>query len=135
MRRAALLVVLTLVAGAHAPRPGAAHARLRGSAHAPTRSTGGAPIGGLVPTQKRKHRQPRPPSKRDHGRWLSGVTITEYWPAPEAWFIGKLVTTPGLSGKHRIDWLYSAMGVSMQGEGSGSTAACTTSTRSATAAG
>ena len=26
---------------------------------------------------------------------------------------------PGLSGKHRIDWLYSAMGVSMEGEGLG----------------
>jgi len=29
------------------------------------------------------------------------------------------VSAPGLSGKHRIDWLYSAMGVSMEGEGLG----------------
>lgn len=50
---------------------------------------------------------------------MSGFTITEYWPAPESWFIGKLVTAPGLTGKHRIDWLYSALGVSMEGEGIG----------------
>ncbi len=47
------------------------------------------------------------------------MTITEYWPAPEQWFTGALVTTPGLAGKHRIDWLYSATGVSMEGEGIG----------------
>jgi 3D (Asp-Asp-Asp) domain-containing protein len=29
------------------------------------------------------------------------------------------VSAPGLPGKHRIDWLYSATGVSMQGEGIG----------------
>jgi 3D (Asp-Asp-Asp) domain-containing protein len=62
---------------------------------------------------------PRPAPKRARGTWLRGVTITEYWPAPESWFVGRLVTAPGLAGKHRIDWLYSAMGVSMQGEGIG----------------
>jgi len=51
--------------------------------------------------------------------WLRGVTITEYWPAPESWFVGKMVQTPGLAGEHRIDWLYSATGVSMNGEGIG----------------
>jgi 3D (Asp-Asp-Asp) domain-containing protein len=81
--------------------------------------SGGAPIGGLAPTLKPKQKVPPPPSKRAHGKWLSGVTITEYWPAPEAWFIGRLVTTPGLASRHRIDWLYSATGVSMQGEGIG----------------
>jgi 3D (Asp-Asp-Asp) domain-containing protein len=50
---------------------------------------------------------------------VRSVTITEYWPAPETWFRGKLVTAPGLSGKHRIDWLYSAEGVSMEGDGYG----------------
>jgi hypothetical protein len=30
-----------------------------------------------------------------------------------------MVTAPGLAGLHRIDWLYSAGGVSMQGEGIG----------------
>lgn len=47
------------------------------------------------------------------------MTVTEYWPAPERWFVGRLVRTPGLSGEHRVDWLYSATGVSMQGEGIG----------------
>ena len=51
--------------------------------------------------------------------WLSGTTITEYYPVPEAWFSGALVKAPGLSGKHRIDWLYSASGLSMEGDGVG----------------
>ena len=49
--------------------------------------------------------------------WLRGVVITEYYPVPEAWFSGWKVTAPGLSGQHRIDWLYSARGVSMEGDG------------------
>lgn len=52
-------------------------------------------------------------------RWLGHVEVTEYYPAPEAWFVGKKVSAPGLTGKHRIDWLYSATGVSMEGEGLG----------------
>jgi 3D (Asp-Asp-Asp) domain-containing protein len=52
-------------------------------------------------------------------RWLGHVTVTEYYPAPEAWFVGRKVSAPGLSGRHRIDWLYSATGVSMEGEGLG----------------
>lgn len=52
-------------------------------------------------------------------RWLGGVTVTEYYPVPEAWFIGKPVSVPGLTTRHRIDWLYSAQGVSMQGTGMG----------------
>jgi 3D (Asp-Asp-Asp) domain-containing protein len=81
--------------------------------------TGGAPIGGLAPKAKRKQRIPPPPSKRDRGAWLGHVVITEYWPAPESWFIGALVRAPGLPGKHRIDWLYSATGMSMEGDGIG----------------
>lgn len=81
--------------------------------------TGGAPIGGLAPTHRRGKRAAPPPSKRAHGKWLSQVTITEYWPAPERWFKGALVNVPGLAGQHRIDWLYSATGVSMEGEGIG----------------
>ncbi len=82
--------------------------------------TGGAPIlsGGLAPNGA-PHHVPAPPSRRDHGRWLSAVTITEYWPAPESWFVGRMVTAPGLPGLHHIDWLYSAAGLSMQGEGIG----------------
>jgi 3D (Asp-Asp-Asp) domain-containing protein len=86
-----------------------------GSASPPS---GGAPIGGLAPTHT-PVKVPRGPGKHAHGRWLTAVTITEYWPAPEAWFVGKPVSVPGLSGKHRIDWLYSATGVSMQGDGLG----------------
>jgi 3D (Asp-Asp-Asp) domain-containing protein len=82
-------------------------------------SSGGAPIGGLAPTSGSRKRTPAPPSKRSHGKWLSQVAITEYWPAPERWFTGTLVNTPGLAGRHRIDWLYSATGVSMEGEGIG----------------
>jgi 3D (Asp-Asp-Asp) domain-containing protein len=60
-----------------------------------------------------------PPTARAHGVWLSSVTISEYWPVPESWFAGALVPAPGLTGKHRIDWLYSAQGMSMNGEGVG----------------
>jgi 3D (Asp-Asp-Asp) domain-containing protein len=81
--------------------------------------TGGAPIGGLAPNHAPVHKLPVPPGRHAHGRWLSAVIITEYWPAPESWFAGALVTAPGLTGQHRIDWLYSARGVSMQGEGFG----------------
>ena len=81
--------------------------------------TGGAPIGGLAPTPKRKRRIPPPPSKHAKGTWMRQVLITEYWPAPESWFVGALVKAPGLPGRHRIDWLYSANGLSMEGDGIG----------------
>jgi 3D (Asp-Asp-Asp) domain-containing protein len=74
--------------------------------------------GGLAP-EPGHPRIPPPPSRHARGRWLRGVTITEYWPSPEAWFVGRPVHAPGLPGKHRIDWLYSASGVSMQGQGIG----------------
>ena len=54
-----------------------------------------------------------------HPRWLSGVLITEYYPAPEQWFHGRLVKVRGLPGRHRIDWLYGSRGLAMQGEGIG----------------
>jgi 3D (Asp-Asp-Asp) domain-containing protein len=80
--------------------------------------SGGAPIGGLAPSNSDPN-VPPPPGKHARGSWLHGVTITEYWPAPESWFRGALVGAPGLPGKHRIDWLYSAQGVSMEGQGYG----------------
>jgi 3D (Asp-Asp-Asp) domain-containing protein len=101
------------------PASGAGLAAAAAKAKANPNPTGGAPLGGLAPTQRRTPSRLRPPSKHSHGRWLSGVTITEYWPAPEAWFVGRLVGAPGLSGRHRIDWLYSALGVSMDGDGLG----------------
>lgn len=51
--------------------------------------------------------------------WLSKTVLTEYYPAPEEWADGALVDTPGLNRKSRIDWLYSATGVSMEGDGIG----------------
>jgi 3D (Asp-Asp-Asp) domain-containing protein len=91
-----------------------------------TLGTGGAPIGGVDPRPVPKPKPKAKPKakkkgaqKAPRGVWLHGVAITEYWPAPEAWFVGRLVSAPGLSGKHRIDWLYSATGVSMEGEGFG----------------
>ena len=60
-----------------------------------------------------------PPGRHAKGRWLRGVMVTEYWAAPEAWFVGRMVSAPGLTTRHRIDWLYSADGISMQGEGIG----------------
>jgi hypothetical protein len=63
-------------------------------------------------TPPREHLIARP-------RWLSNVLITEYYPAPEGWFNGRKVKAAGLPGRHRIDWLYSARGLAMQGEGIG----------------
>jgi 3D (Asp-Asp-Asp) domain-containing protein len=83
------------------------------SAHA-----AGSPSGGTgVASPPRS--TPRPPGKHAKGKWLRNFTLTEYWPVPESWFVGRLVKAPGLPGKHRIDWLYSALGVSMEGEGIG----------------
>jgi 3D (Asp-Asp-Asp) domain-containing protein len=86
---------------------------------AKSRVTRGAAIGGLAPVTTHASKLPPAPSKHSRGRWLGATTVTEYWPAPEAWFTGELVDAPGLGGQHRIDWLYSATGVSMQGEGLG----------------
>lgn len=103
------LALLLMLAGDWAA---SASARSR---HGPPAASGG---GGLAPVYMPKRKLPAPPKKHG-GRWMRGFTITEYWPAPESWFVGRLVSAPGLPGKHRIDWLYSAMGVSMQGEGIG----------------
>lgn len=82
-------------------------------------SNGPSGGGGLFSPTPQKSHAPAPPSEHAKGRWLRGFTITEYWPTPESWFVGKLVNAPGLPGLHRIDWLYSAIGVSMEGEGVG----------------
>jgi 3D (Asp-Asp-Asp) domain-containing protein len=50
-------------------------------------------------------------------QWLTGVTITEYYPAPEQWFAGSRVSAPGLNGTYAVDWLYSARGLAMEGDG------------------
>jgi 3D (Asp-Asp-Asp) domain-containing protein len=51
--------------------------------------------------------------------WLDGVTITEYFPVPERWFRGQRVAAAGLADRHRIDWLFSARGLTMEGDGIG----------------
>jgi len=60
-----------------------------------------------------------PPASGGPGQWLGGFELTEYYPALESWFTGALVSTPGLPTQHRVDWLYSAHGLSMEGDGIG----------------
>lgn len=78
-------------------------------------------LGSRPSAAKAARRCPGPPPEPAHPisspRWLPGVTITEYYPAPERWFVGERVTTPGLRGRHAVDWLYSARGLSMEGDG------------------
>jgi 3D (Asp-Asp-Asp) domain-containing protein len=85
---------------------------------AASQPSGGAGFGAIAPSSSTAA-VPPPPSRHSKGKWLSRVAVTEYWPAPERWFTGRAVAAPGLPGKHRIDWLYSATGVSMEGEGIG----------------
>jgi hypothetical protein len=67
---------------------------------------------------------PPPPPQVEHlitsPRWVNDVLVTEYWPSPERWFSGRLVRAPGIPGRHRVDWLYGARGLPMEGEGIGS---------------
>jgi hypothetical protein len=62
---------------------------------------------------------PPPPATGGDGKWLGGFELTEYYPALESWFQGRAVNAPGLVSPHRIDWLYSARGLSMEGDGIG----------------
>jgi 3D (Asp-Asp-Asp) domain-containing protein len=116
-----------------------AAARLRAMAADPARYMAPAsaglnhrltPVGDLAPIPGRARRitvtfslntikAPAPPAAGGDGRWLGGFELTEYYPALEAWFVGRPVPTPGLPGPHRIDWLYSAHGMSMEGDGIG----------------
>jgi 3D (Asp-Asp-Asp) domain-containing protein len=76
----------------------------------------GASVARAVPC-----RPGRPPHERliTTRRWLREVAITEYYSSPERWFTGRFVRAPGLAGRHRVDWLYSARGVAMEGDGIG----------------
>lgn len=60
---------------------------------------------------------PVPEHPISHPQWLSGVTITEYYPAPERWFVARRVAAPGLPGRYAADFLYSARGLAMEGDG------------------
>jgi 3D (Asp-Asp-Asp) domain-containing protein len=115
--RAALLAILALALAPASSALGAGGVGSGSGASGP--SSGGAGIGGIAPNGAPPGKIPSPPSKHGKGSWLGSVTITQYWPAPESWFVGRLVRAPGLPGLHHIDWLYSAMGLSMEGEGIG----------------
>lgn len=45
------------------------------------------------------------------------VRATEYYSPPERAFRGRRVSAPGLRGRYRVDFLYSAQGVAMEGDG------------------
>jgi len=64
---------------------------------------------------------PRRPRERLIRRagWLDRFEITEYFSVPEWWFHGVPVAVAGIAGRHRVDWLYSASGVAMEGDGIG----------------
>jgi 3D (Asp-Asp-Asp) domain-containing protein len=71
------------------------------------------------PAQSRCVSAPPPVPERpiDHRQWLSGVVITEYYPATERWFVGRRIAAPGLAGAYAADFLYSARGLAMEGDG------------------
>jgi 3D (Asp-Asp-Asp) domain-containing protein len=71
-------------------------------------------VSALTASCERRGASERPVERRE---WLSGFIVTEYYPVPERWFDGASVRAPGNAGRHRVDWLYSANGVSMQGDG------------------
>lgn len=75
---------------------------------------GGVLVALLLVASSQAGKSPFPIAKP---RWLGRVQITEYYPAPESWFVGRRVKAPGLAGKHRVDWLYSSSGIAMEGDG------------------
>lgn len=83
-------------------------------------STGGAAPGTPPPTGSKPKARTTPTRTSFPIRqptWLTGFTLTEYWPVPERWFRGRKVRAPGVGSMHRIDFLYSARGVAMEGDG------------------
>jgi 3D (Asp-Asp-Asp) domain-containing protein len=76
--------------------------------------------GGGPPASASRCQRPAPPAPEptvQHPQWIGGVVITEYYPAPERWFVGARISAPGLAGRHAADWLYSARGLAMEGDG------------------
>lgn len=108
-RRLACLTLVVVAAALGGPAGALA------SSTPPAQSGGGA----FTPPSLEAPVTPPPPGSHTRGVWLSRVAITEYWAVPESWFTGALVSAPGLPGRHRVDWLYSAEGISMDGEGIG----------------
>jgi 3D (Asp-Asp-Asp) domain-containing protein len=137
-RRSALAAALGLIALVAAGCGTAAHESPRSKPPAPTTTAASAPARTVAsaaaasttttttttaaskPAPATSHCPKRPvqhPITRP--RWLNGVEITEYFSVPERWFVGRRVSAPGIPGRHRVDWLYSARGVSMEGDGVG----------------
>src|SRR5438309_822871 len=91
------------------------------AAPAATRASAPVPAAGRAapaPAHTADCRHRRPPGRPiEHRQWLAGFIVTEYYPTPDRWFSGALVDAPGSTGRHRADWLYSARGVSMEGDG------------------
>jgi 3D (Asp-Asp-Asp) domain-containing protein len=103
------------------PRPSAAQ-RPRLAARAPAPSTP-PPAAALRRPGPRLNECSRSRAVRERTitrpRWIGGVAVTEYYSTPERWFHGRKVSAPGLRRRHRVDWLYSARGVAMEGDGIG----------------
>ena len=112
-RRAAALAV-ALAFTASSPALAAGGAATRGT---PSGGAGFSP-GALAPTQTHP-KVPLPPAKNAHGTWLRGVTITEYWPAPESWFAAGWSARPGCRASTGSTGCTRPTGVSMEGEGIG----------------
>ncbi len=93
--------------------------KARGCAHGAGSAVGRAvhPARAKALASRCRARRPEPSHPINHPEWLSGVLITEYYPAPEQWFKGRRVRAPGLSGRYPVDWLYSAHGLAMEGDG------------------
>jgi 3D (Asp-Asp-Asp) domain-containing protein len=97
------------LAGAARPQPSPTGARRRAARDYVLASPGRMPrCGGAAVRQV-------PPVRRP--TVLRDVVVTEYFSVPERWFSGRFVHAPGLRGRFRADWLYSARGVAMEGEG------------------
>ncbi len=71
------------------------------------------------PSQSRCRSAPPPVPEHPIARrqWVTGVAITEYYPARESWFAGRPIHAPGLPGTYPADFLYSARGLAMEGDG------------------
>lgn len=83
-------------------------------------ATGGSSPGAKPPVKPKPKPKPRPkPPKFPIATptWLTNFILTEYWAVPEKWFRGRKVKAPGTNTWHRIDFLYSAQGVAMEGDG------------------
>ena len=98
---ASAAAVAVALASALSSAPGAAGSARRGASSCPP-----------LPRQRPVHVITRP-------RWVSDTLVTEYFPVRESWFHGRPVAAPGLASRHRVDWLYAAHGVAMNGEGIG----------------